>query len=440
MNETAAHQAQLAQARELIFSMGLEDSAARLGAANMAYGLAKINAVLSELGYPADASFIATPDLTITRNTARWQAGFGYGGKVQWGDGERPLLVLDVKPNGCGMLVGGLAEPPEAQAVIERLGRLKATRRSLSGIEINWDFGRGNHFIDICRVQAVEGGAGLPPYAFVMHGSCPELHGETALGPGAYWDASLALQREARVFETLWGPLHVLLDEQVAPFVEFWGRADQFAKERRLLAARECFGDFEVIANVTHQGLWGANGILLGCQDTGDGNGGGVRAPALQDGDGNGKRRPHPYPSPSLRSGEGNGERQRPLLPIMVRSDLPGYLFEGLPNLSEAVIDGLGFRERAERHEVLHRLREANVLPHGAGYAIPHLREVLRVIEVGDRRYFEMSTIEAQTTELVEDLHDVQQKYRGRQPVLKALECGLGRMVARLTPMFVLKA
>lgn len=394
--------AQLAQARELIFSMGLDDSAAKLGAANMVYGLAKTNFVLSQLGYPADATFIATPDMTITRNTARWQAGFGYGGKLQWGDGDRALLVLDVKPNGCGMLVGGLAEKPEPQAVVERLGQLKASRQSLSGVEINWDFGRGNHFIDICSVQAVEADWPLPPYAFIMHGSCPELHGETALGPGAYWDQSPALQRQARLFETPWGALHVLLDDKVASFVEFWGRADRFAKERRLLAARHCFGDFEAIANVTHQGLWGANGVLLGCQDT-------------QDPEGD-------------------------LLPIAVRSDLPAYLFQGQPNLSEAVIDGLGFRERALRHGVLGRLQQANVIPHGAGYAIPHLRDVLRVIEVGDRRYFEMSTIEARTTELVEELHDVQQKYRGRQPVLKALECGLGRMVARLTPLHVLKA
>jgi len=124
----------------------------------------------------------------------------------------------------------------------------------------------------------------------------------------------------------------------------------------------------------------------------------------------------------------------------MVRSDLPGYLFEGLPNLSDATIDSLGFRERASDLGVLHRLQQANVIPHGAGYAIPHLRDVLRVIEVDDRRYFEMSTIEERTTELVDDLHDIQQKYRGRQPVLKALECGLGHMVARLTPLHVIKA
>jgi len=395
-------QEQLAHARRLIFSMGLEDSAAKLCAANMTYGLAKTNCVLSELGYPPDATFIATPDMTITRNTARWQAGFGYGGKVQWGDGDRPLLILDVKPNGCGMLVGGLSRKPHPQTIVERLNSLKASRQALAGVEIAWDFGCGNHFIDICQVQSVAPGRSLPPYAFVMHGSCPELHGGSALGPGSYWDRSPTLQRQARLMPTPWGDLHVLLDEAVPEFVQFWDRADRFARERRLLAAAHCFGEFELISNETHQGMQGPNTVLLGCHDS--------------------------QPATGC------------LLPVMVRSDLPGYLFEGLPNLSDPAIESLGFRERATELGVLQRLRQANVIPHGAGYAIPHLRDVLGVIEVGPQRYFEMSTIEERTTELVEDLHDIQQKYRGRQPVLKALECGLGRMVARLTPLHVIKA
>jgi len=393
---------QLEHARRLMFTMGLDDSAARLCAANMPYGLAKTNHVLSALGYPADATFIATPDMTITRNTARWQAGFGYGGKVAWGDGDRPLVILDVKPNGCGMLVGGLTELPHPETLVERLNTLKASRATALGVEIEWDFGRGNHFIDICQVQPADTTRTLPPYVFVMHGSCPELHGESPLGPGLYWDASPALQRQARVMPTPWGDLHVLLDDAVADYLAFWERADCFAKERRLLAARHCFGEFEPISNETHQGMHGPNAVLLGCHDA-------------QPPDGS-------------------------LLPVMVRSDLPGYLFEGLPNLSDPFIESLGFKERATELGVLHRLQGANVIPHGAGYAIPHLRDVLRVIEVGAQRYFEMSTIEERTTELIQDLHDIQQKYRGRQPVLKAIECGLGRMVARLTPVHVLKA
>jgi hypothetical protein len=392
----------LQAAAEHIFSMGLTDSAARLALANMVYGMAKINHVLTELNYPADTTFIATPDLTITRNTGRWRAGFGYGGKLQWGDGDRPLLVLDVKPNGCGMLVGGLAKLPDPQTIVERLDVLKGQRINLMGVDVEWDFGVSNHFIDLCRLTPAQPGVELAPYAFVIHGSCPELHSETLLGPGCYWNASPTLAQQARVFTTPWGELHVLLDEHADAFMDFWRRADDFAKQRRLLAAQHCFGEFSLLANTTHQGMWDRNTVLLGCQDTLD---------------------------PSAR-----------YFPIMVRGDLPGYLFEGLPNLTEGALDDLGFRERGERLGVIHRLRAANVIPHGAGYALPHLRDLARVITVGDRRYFEVTSAEDQATEIVEDFHETQQKYRGRQPVLKTLECGLGRLAATLTPLHVVKA
>jgi len=391
-----------ARAKQMIFSMGVEDSAAQLCAANMAYGLAKINFALVQLGYPPDACFIATPDMTITRNTGRWRAGFGYGGKIQWGWGDRPLIVLDVKPNGCGMLVGGLTDMPDPQSIIRRLNELQQTPLELQGVKISWDFGKGNHFIDLCVVQPIAADISLPPYMFVIHGSCPELHQESALGPGLYWDASETLRQQARRLLTPWGPLHILLDEAAWAYWTFWQTADAFAKERRLIAARHCFPDFQMISNTTHQGLLHPNAILLGCHDS--------------------------QPPDNC------------LLPIMVRSDLPGYLFAGLPNLSEAVIDSLGFRPRAEQLGVLSCLQKANIIPHGSGYSLPHLVEVRRVWEWGERRYFEMSTAQAGTTELIEDLHDVQQKYRGRQPVLKTLECGLGKMISRLTPLHFLKA
>lgn len=393
---------ELAHAQQHLFSMGLPDSAARLCSANMIYGMAKINWVLRELGYPADTTFIGTPDMTITRNVARWLAGFGYGGKLQWGDGDRPVVILDVKPNGCGMLVGGLQELPEPHTVVERLEDLKRSAASLMGIPIDWDFGRSNHFIDLCRLTPAVSDLNLPPYAFVVHGSCPELHGSTALGPGCYWDSSPVLQEQCRIFETPWGALHVLVDQHAVDYLRFWQRADQFSKERRLLAGQRCFGEFELIANTTHQGMHDLNTILLGCQDT--------AAPEAS------------------------------LLPIMVRGDLPGYLFEGRPNLTEDLLEDMGFGERARQLGVLHRLLNANVIPHGAGYDLPHLRDVVRVITVGDKRYFEMLCADNRSTETVEDLHDTQQKYRGRQPVLKTLECGLGKLAATLTPLHVVKA
>jgi len=108
----------LDQARRRIFSVALHDAAAKLSEANMAYGLATINHLLAQLGYEPDALFIGTPDMTITRNSARWSAGFGYGGKLQWGPGDRPLVILDAKPNVCGMLVGAVEKLPAVDDLV----------------------------------------------------------------------------------------------------------------------------------------------------------------------------------------------------------------------------------------------------------------------------------------------------------------------------------
>ena len=99
----------LTRAEQYMFSTGLRDGATDLCKANMKYGLAKIHWVQERLGFKPDATFISTPDMTISRNATRWKSGFGYGGKVSWGSGDAELIILNSKPNSCGMLVGGLA-------------------------------------------------------------------------------------------------------------------------------------------------------------------------------------------------------------------------------------------------------------------------------------------------------------------------------------------
>ncbi len=401
----------LQAARLRIFSLALNDAAAKLSEANMAYGLAKINYVLAELGYEADALFIGSPDTTITRNSARWSAGFGYGGKLQWGPGDRPVVVLDAKPNVCGMLVGALQSLPSVDEVIRDLHRLQHSHMTVRDIEIEWDLHKGNHFIDLCALEPAVPGVEFPPYAFVLHSSAPELRGDSSLGMGLYWDESAALASRFQVFDTPWGELHILLDDDAAEFTQFSLTAEQFAKERRLAVARELFGEFQLIANATHQGMSDANTVYLGCHDSLD--------PTAE------------------------------YLPIMVRGDLPGYLFEGLPNLSEGVIRQMGFHDRAVELNALAALRNANIIPHGAGYALPHFRDVVRVIDLGDHRSFEMSVAPATTneaglhvqdgTEIITDTHDLPQKYRGRQGVFKTIECGLGLLVAKVTPLHVIK-
>jgi hypothetical protein len=393
----------LERARQHIFPTGGNDSGSRLCLANMPYGIAKIHWVQEQLGFPADATFIATPDMTITRNITRWQSGFGYGGKISWGDGDRDLLVLDTKPNVCGMLVGGLDELPDVPRLIERMAAMTADPPVIDGLKVKWDFAKGNHFIDICLVDPLVTDADLPRYAFVLHAAGAELRSETDQGPGLYWDFSPELVSRAETTNTPFGPLHILTGPAVDQFYAFYEYADQFAKRRRLLAAERLFGQFRVLSNETHQGLANRNEAILGCHYLGA--------------------------SPS----------DEALYPLMLRSDIPGYLLRGLPNFADTTIESLGFRDRAKGLGVLERMRRANVLPHGAGYVMPHLLHVTRVIEESGIRYFECDTVNDRGREVISHPRDVPHEYRGRSVVLATIELGLGLLVAKLVPIRVLK-
>ncbi|MGQ9730396.1 MAG: hypothetical protein ACUVX8_03910 [Candidatus Zipacnadales bacterium] len=392
----------LDRALQHIFPTGLRDSGTCLCMANMPYGLAKIHFVQEQLGYPPDATFVGSPDMTITRNTARWHSGFGYGGKISWGEGDRNFIILDTKPNCCGMLVGGTTKLPDVPELIERMAAMTANPPAIDGLLIEWDFAKGNHFIDICVVDRLDPTVDLPPYVFVLHAAGHELRGATARGPGLYWDFSPELMDRAQVIDTPFGPLRVLLGEAADEFWDFYKYADEFSKRRRVLAAQQLFDEFTLIANETHQGLLSRNEIILGChgidpQETGK------------------------------------------LYPLMLRSDIPGYLLRGLPNFSEATIEALGFRGRAEKLGVLHRLQQANILPHGAGYVLPHLLHITRVMEKAGIRYFECDTVNDRGREIISHPRDVPHDYRGRSVALATVELGLGQLVAKLVPIRVLK-
>jgi len=399
MNESERTEA-IERAHEHIFSMGLGDVAAEMSLLNMGFGLAKMHYVLEELGHAPDATFIGTPDLTITRNEQRWNAGVGYGGKLTWGAGDREVLFLDVKPNCCGMLVGGLQEPPALEAVGERLDAMLDDRAELDGVEIDWDIGTGNHFVDVMRVEPVDPKADLPPWCFVLHFSGGELRGDNPLGMGLYWHSSSELQRRMEVFDTPWGPCRTLLGGDAHEYWAFFQRADEFIARRRLMAAERLFDDFTVLANLHHQGLMNANSVILGCQDTSRGG----------------------------------------LLPVMLRENTPGYLFHGLPNLTDATINVLGWRERATRHGVLDHIRGANVIPHGAGYMLPDVSHVANVHEFNGRRYYEVVTSDHGVRIMLGTPRDLTYAYRGRRVILSSVEYALGEIAARLMPVYVLKA
>ncbi len=390
----------LKRAKSHYFSTGMADGAAYLARENMKYGLAKIHLVQEKFDMEPNATFISTPDETVTRNLARWKAGFGYGGKLQWGSGNEKFIVLDSKPNACGMLVGGLNELPEPAELIERIHAAKK-ELFVDDVAIDWDLYKGNHFIDLFKVVRRSMDVFIPDYAFIIHGSVSELRGETEKGMGLYLDRSDTLKEKSKEVETTLGKVHVLLDSDADDYLKFYQYADDFAKRKRELVAETIFGKYHTIANITHQGLLDHNTLLLGCQN--------VKDPNAQ------------------------------MLPIALRADLPAFLMKGLDNITEETIEALGFYKRAEKLGIMDRLLNANIIPHGGGYAFKDFINVLEVIEIKNQRYFILDMQTDVGNKICSDVREMEFDYRGKGVVLRTVELGFGDIMVRLIPHYVLK-
>lgn len=390
----------LRRAAEHIFSYGLDDSGARIGLANMAYGLAKIHLAQEAFGVPANATFIAAPDATITRNTNRWRSGFGYGGLLTWGDGQEEWVVLDLKPNCCGMLVGGLNTLPDKTTLLKRVHSLQAEKYLIDDIPIQWDFGKSNHFITVYRTDPLIAD-GLDPFAFILHGSGPELRSASAWGDGLYWDTSEALRKKAELFPTPFGPLRLLTGQAANEYYAYFLKAKAFSQNRRVLIAEQLFDEIRIYSNENHQGLVNMNAMALG-------------AYLIED--------------------------DETVLPLTLQAQLPSYLLRGQGSISDDVLEQMGFGKRARKLSVLDRLRSTTLLPHGGGYTYPHIHDVVSVIELGEgERYFELSFQGVDGRQIVSDMRDLPFAYRGEEVVERVGELALGEFVARLDPVYVLK-
>lgn len=393
----------LKQAKDHCFFISLNDSGAELAKANTVYGIAGIHYLQEKLGFPSRATFISTPDMTITRNTSRWGSGFGYGGKISWGEGDDELVILNTKPNACGMLVGGLEELPSIERLIKKLHQMEKEKIEIDGVKAEWDFYKSNHFIDLFEVKPVaKTRLKLPPFAFIIHGSCDELRNDNELtGFGLYYDKSNKLAQKAEKIKTPFGDFFVLTGKSARDYFKMYKKAEKFSKKKRRLAARLLFDDFVEISNQTHQGLINMNEIILGCH--------------------------------YLRNTD------KTLFPLTLRGDLPAYLVRGIPNLSSENIELLGFEKRAKRLGVYEKLLVANIFPHGGGYILPDILNVNKVIEIEGKRYFEVEMQNDRGKKIISEVRELAYDYRGRTVILRALEVDIIKVIAKLIPRYVFK-
>ena len=397
----------LKRAKKHYFSLGLDDGAARLCKENFQYGLAKLHYAQEKLGMEPNATFISTPDETISRNVRRWISGYGYGGKLITGDPNDPLIFIDVKPNACGMLVGGLKKLPHPDEVIKTINEIIKDDYFIDDIKLKWDYKKSNHFIDIFEMREDDEYSPSKKlkskYQFIIHGSVPELRNETDKGPGLYYDTSKVLRDMCKKIETPYGKVYYLDGNDAKEYLRFFNYAKKIAAEKRKKAGELLFGKFVEISNPMHQGLLSYGEMLLGAQHI--------------------------------------TEQKDKLFPVALRSDLPAYLITALPNLTEEQIDDLGFENRAKKYGVIDYLRNFNVIPHGGGYKLSHINSVKKVLEIGEvgERYFVCEQENENAVTIFSDVKDSQFSYRGKKIITRIVDLNLGTVEAKLFPKIVLK-
>jgi hypothetical protein len=391
----------LQRANNFIFSTGLNDGASKLCRANMKYGLAQFHLIQEKYGFEPKATFISSPDETISKNNFRWNSGLGYGGRLNWGSGKEKIIFLNIKPNCCGILVGGLEELPDPYEIIKKIDNVKSTELYSGDILINWDYGISNHFINCYETKNLSS-LDFPPYVFMIHGSAPEFR-DDKYGIGLYIDTSESLMSRAIKETTEFGIQFVLLDSDAKEYLEFNKKALMFSKVKREIIAMNLFSsNFSVICNTGHQFLKDYNNMYIGsnCTESDSSN----------------------------------------IFPTTLRADLSSYLFRGKKNFSETTLKNNDFLERADRLELLDLLLNANLLPHGGGYMLPDISRVQKVLEYKDQRYFACELMKDRNKlKIVRNVKELQFEYRGRDVILKTLQLNLGEIIARLNPIFSLK-
>jgi len=395
----------LQRAKKFIFSSGLNDGASKLCKANMKYGLAQFHLIQEKYGFEPKATFISSPDETISRNNFRWNSGLGYGGRLNWGNGDDKLIFLNIKPNCCGLLVGGLEDLPDPYDIIKKIDNVKSTELYYDNIQLNWDYDISNHFINCFKTKNLSDTT-FPPYTFMIHGSAPEFRDDKH-GIGLYIDISKTLKEIAIEEQTIFGKQYILLDSDAREYLEFNKKALLFSNKKREMIARNIFNpDYKVICNTPHQFLKDFNNMYLGsnCTD--------IKSNVIQ----------------------------TDIFPTALRADLACYLFRGKKSFSRTALINNNFFTRAEDLELLNLLSNADILPHGGGYMLPDIKRVQKVLEYKYQRYFACELVKDQKKlKIVRNVKELQFEYRGRDVILKSIQLELGEVIARLNPIFSLK-
>lgn len=375
----------------IITTAAVPDCATQLAEINLRYGLAKIHYVQESLGYSPDASFIASPDMTTLRYPLKWKWGLGAGGILSWGNGNCPLVFLDLQVSTSTALIGGLNEEPEWKEITAQIHQVRQNRPIIKGLEVGWGFGSGNHFINAYRVHHIAN-ISLSPYVFILHGGDNDVQRPSILGMGLNYEKSKPLRDLISDIDTPLGPVKVLVDQAAYDYYAMYLQYAEFYKEKQMAIGAEIFGDFTPISNEIHHGFSNMNSALLGCYQF--------------------------------------DPDQRTIFPLTLRSDLPAYLVWGQPNFDPKILpcNHLPDTVRTQVHN-------ANILPHGGGYTYREVNNVIEVLVYDERRYYVLDNANG-GKRIVENLGTLIPTHRGDEVMEQVQKYHLADIVAELQPLF----
>ncbi|MGD2072263.1 MAG: hypothetical protein PVG65_02095 [Candidatus Thorarchaeota archaeon] len=377
-------------AKRNIDNNGVGDPTNFLALSNASYGLAKILYIQDYLGFEQNAFFISAPDFTITRNNPRWLSGFSYGGMLIWGDGNVPLMILDPRPNTCGILVGGFFELPSLSKMIENIDSIIEEQCPKGSL---WDFTRRNHFFTIFKTTNTSK-KDIYPYIFFLHGNPDAIKRDSEDLPGLYLEKSTWLQQNCTRIETPFGNIHILLEEDAKYYLEFYLKHENYSRIYREKTAKSILGNYTPISNETHQGLVNLNQLVLGC-----------------------------YLAP-----------MKTILPFSISMTEDAYLITPKITMQE-ILKSSNLKKRIT-DLFSYSLDQYSLLPHGSGYTTPHVKEIKKIKMINGKRYYVLNMGKNKTKLIISNISEIPFEYRRKNGYFNVLEDYYFNIHSTLRPIY----
>ena len=381
----------MVEAEKHLFSLGLSDAAEEMGRVNATLFLAKLHYIQEQLGYSRYAMFIGTPDFTFQTSSNKFRDAVPEGGKIVWGDGGYDLVPTEMEPDFCGLLVGAVEDNPSLEEILDTLYGMRARDDYYIGnVKVKLrNFSSGSHFLNLYRVEDYEA-LDLPKMVAVLHTSSDEMRDPL----------TSFIQDRGKVMQTPFGRTCILRGDDALEYEKRCRYASEFAKEKRKLLFEEIFGRCEVLSNKNHYELTGLNEAIIGCQSV---------------------------------------HKQGDILPVTLINGSSAYLIKGRMNISQKVIEELGFVSRELEGWVYKGLLNANIAPHGGGHKLIDMEGVQKVILYPQAKVIIPQHKGKVCTEAYVDMKTVFRSYRSEGVLERVQSLGLADHCATLTAIYGIK-